>query len=68
MARMICVNTFALNGNLTVTYKTLIFSNLYLYESAKTLRISFVGMQTQDVAIRPTVRVILKSDAENWMK
>ncbi len=32
MARMICVNTFALNGNLTVTYKTLIFSNLYLYE------------------------------------
>ena len=32
--------------------------------SAKTLRISFVGMQTQDVAIRPTVRVILKSDAE----
>ena len=32
--------------------------------SAKTLRISFVGMQTQDVAIRPNVRVILKSDAE----
>ena len=32
MARMICVNTFALNGNLTVTYKTLIFSNLYFYE------------------------------------
>lgn len=29
---MICVNTFALNGNLTVTYKTLIFNNLYLYE------------------------------------
>ena len=61
---MICVNTFALNGNLTVTYKTLIFNNLYLYESAKTLQISFVGMQTQDVAIRPNVRVILKSDAE----
>ena len=32
--------------------------------SAKTLRISFVGMQTQDVAIKPNVRVILKSDAE----
>ena len=32
--------------------------------SAKTLQISFVGMQTQDVAIRPNVRVILKSDAE----
>ena len=28
------------------------------------MQISFVGMQTQDVAIRPNVRVILKSDAE----
>ena len=32
--------------------------------SAKTLRVSFVGMQTQEVAIKPNVRVILKSDAE----
>ncbi|WP_207507720.1 hypothetical protein, partial [Bacteroides stercoris] len=37
MARMICVNTFALNGNLTVSYKTLIFSNLYLYEKKKSV-------------------------------
>lgn len=32
--------------------------------SAKTLQISFVGMQTQEVAIKPHVRVILKSDTE----
>ena len=42
-----------------------LFIEVYiLYSSAKTLRISFVGMQTQDVAIKPNVRVILKSDAE----
>ena len=35
-----------------------------LDSSAKTLRVSFVGMQTQEVAIKPNVRVILKSDAE----
>ena len=40
------------------------FTLLNVPSSAKTLRISFVGMQTQDVAIRPNVRVILKSDAE----
>ena len=32
--------------------------------SAKTLQVSFVGMQTQEVAIKPRVRVILKSDTE----
>ena len=32
--------------------------------SAKTLQVSFVGMQTQEVAIRPTVKVILKTDSE----
>ncbi|WP_373802754.1 TonB-dependent receptor plug domain-containing protein, partial [Bacteroides heparinolyticus] len=32
--------------------------------SAKTLVVSYVGMQTQEVAIKPTVRVVLKSDAE----
>ena len=32
--------------------------------SAKTLRVSFVGMQTQEVAIKPNLRVVLKSDAE----
>ena len=40
------------------------FTLLNVPSSAKTLQISFVGMQTQDVAIRPNVRVILKSDAE----
>lgn len=32
--------------------------------SAGTLVISFIGMQTQEVKIKPTVKVVLKSDAE----
>ncbi len=32
--------------------------------SAKTLQVSYIGMQTQEVAIKPTVKVIMKSDAE----
>lgn len=32
--------------------------------SAKTLLISYVGMQTQEVAVAPSLRVILKSDSE----
>ena len=32
--------------------------------SAKTLQISYIGMQTQEVAIQPRVRVVLKSDAQ----
>ncbi len=32
--------------------------------SAKTLQVSFVGMQAQDVTIKPSVRVVLKSDSE----
>lgn len=32
--------------------------------SAKTLLVSFVGMQSQEVAIRPTVKVTLKADSE----
>ena len=42
-------------------------SFIYIYvsdSSAKTLQVSFVGMQTQEVAIRPTVKVILKTDSE----
>lgn len=31
--------------------------------SAKTLVVSFVGMRTQEVAIRPNVRIVLQSDA-----
>ena len=32
--------------------------------SAKMLQISYIGMQSQEVAIKPTVRVVLKTDAE----
>ncbi len=32
--------------------------------SANTLQVSYIGMQTQEVAIRPTVRVVLKPDTE----
>lgn len=35
-----------------------------LCSSAKTLRVSFVGMQTQEVAIKPHVKVTLKADSE----
>ena len=42
-----------------------LFIEVYtLYSSAKTLRVSFVGMQTQEVAIKPNVRVVMKSDSE----
>ncbi len=40
------------------------FTLLNVPSSAKTLRVSFVGMQTQEVAIKPNLRVVLKSDAE----
>lgn len=33
--------------------------------SAKTLQVSFVGMKTAEVAIKPDVRIILQSDAQN---
>ena len=32
--------------------------------SAKTLQISYIGMQTQEVAIKPKMKVVLKSDAQ----
>ena len=32
--------------------------------SAKTLQISFIGMQTQEVAIKPSLRIFLKSDSQ----
>ncbi|WP_410510777.1 SusC/RagA family TonB-linked outer membrane protein [Bacteroides fluxus] len=38
---------------------------MYLYcSSAKTLVISFVGMRTQELAIKPNMKVLLKSDSE----
>ena len=42
-----------------------LFIEVYiLYSSAKTLQISYIGMQTQEVAIKPNLKVILKSDTE----
>ena len=41
------------------------FIYIYVYDSsAKTLQISFVGMQTQEVTIKPNVKVVMKSDSE----
>ena len=41
------------------------FIYIYVYDSsAKTLLVSFVGMQTQEVEIKPHVKVTLKSDSE----
>ena len=42
-----------------------LFKSTYTsYSSAKTLQVSFVGMQAQEVAIKPNLRVVLKSDTE----
>jgi len=35
-----------------------------MHSPAKTLQISYIGMQAQEVGIKPTVKVIMKSDAE----
>ena len=40
------------------------FSISNVPSSAKTLQVSYIGMIMQDIAIRPNVRVVLKSDAE----
>ena len=38
---------------------------IYLYySSAKTLQVSYIGMQTQEVAIKPTMKVFMKVDSE----
>ncbi|MCS3320726.1 TonB-dependent receptor [Bacteroides fragilis] len=37
---------------------------IQLYSSAKTLQISYIGMQTAEVAIAPNIRVILKTDSK----
>ena len=45
-----------------------IVSNQYIivvFSSAKTLQISYIGMQTQEVVIKPTLKVVLKSDSQN---
>ena len=38
--------------------------NYEAHSSAGTLVISFIGMQSQEVKIKPNVKVVLKSDAE----
>ena len=35
-----------------------------MYSSAKTLQISYIGMQTQEVTIKPNLRIFLKSDSQ----
>lgn len=35
------------------------------FSSAKTLVVSYVGMKTQDVAIKPSLKIILQSDSQN---
>ena len=35
-----------------------------IYSSAKTLVVSFIGLETQEVAIKPTVKVTLSSDSQ----
>lgn len=50
--------------NLLIFINNLSTAIYILDSSAKTLRVSFVGMQTQEVAIKPNLRVVLKSDAE----
>ena len=37
---------------------------IVVFSSAKTLQISYIGMQTQEVAIKPKLKVILKADAQ----
>ena len=39
-----------------------------IISSAKTLVISFIGLQSQEVDIKPVVKIMLKSDSEQWMK
>nr|WP_284713410.1 TonB-dependent receptor [Bacteroides ovatus] len=37
---------------------------IVVFSSAKTLQISYIGMQTQEVAIKPKLKIVLKSDTE----
>jgi len=41
------------------------FSLSNVPSSAKTLVVSYVGMKTQDVAIKPSLKIILQSDSQN---
>ncbi|MFT0289383.1 hypothetical protein, partial [Bacteroides thetaiotaomicron] len=57
----------------TITYMTIrfifliiIIINTYIKNLVlqKTLQISYIGMQTQEVAIKPNLKVVLRSDAQ----
>ena len=37
---------------------------VFIFSSAKTLQISYIGMETQEVTIKPRLKVVLKSDAK----
>ena len=37
---------------------------IVVFSSAKTLQISYIGMQTQEVVIKPNLKVVLKSDSQ----
>lgn len=44
--------------------KYLIINNLSLFSSAKTLIVSYVGMESQEVAVKPIIRVVLESGSQ----
>jgi TonB-linked SusC/RagA family outer membrane protein len=57
-----CIGTFlriSVNGYLAIFQRI----NL-LISSAKTLVVSYIGMQTQEVGIKPVVKIVLKNDSE----
>ncbi len=41
-----------------------IINNIHICSSAKTLVISYIGMQTQEVDIKPNIKVFMRSDSE----
>ena len=48
----------------TITDVDVNFNLSNVPSSAKTLQISYIGMQTQEVAIKPKLKIVLKSDTE----
>ena len=50
-----------LTSNLYITYNQYDTTNS---SSAKTLMISFIGLRTQEVAIQPTLNILLKPESE----
>ena len=48
----------------TITDVMVTFNLANVPSSAKTLQISYIGMQTQEVVIKPNLKVVLKSDSQ----